>query len=428
MASFADWLRQCGLEQYTPVFAENDVDFAVARKLTEADLKELGLTLGHRKRFLEAVETLSTPPASAPRTSEVIGEAERRQLTIMFCDLAGSTALSQQLDPEALRELMKQYQQACRDVIERYEGHVAQYLGDGLMVYFGFPRAHEDDAERAVRSALEIVAAVKKVSAPAPLCVRVGIATGRVVVGETGGGDASVPKLAVGETPNLAARLQGLAAADEIVISSSTHRLLRGTFEYQDQGLHALKGIVQPVHAWKVLEVSLAKGRFEAAHDETELTPFVGRESEFALLLDRWEQAKNGEGQVVLVCGEGGIGKSRITQALREHIAKQPHARVRYQCSPYHTQSALYPVIEQIESVAQFRREDDSEQKLDKLEAFLKLGGQPIAQVASLFAYLLSLPAERYPQHLARFFDGAAGPLGIGQRTRTDRRVHRERI
>ncbi|MSQ58891.1 MAG: hypothetical protein EXR36_04425, partial [Betaproteobacteria bacterium] len=223
VSSFADWLRQYGLEQYASVFAENDVDFAVARKLTEADLKDLGLTLGHRKRFLEAVETLGAPPALDPAMNEVIAEAERRQLTIMFCGLVGSTALAQQLDPEALRDLMKQYQQACRSVIEKYEGHVTQYLGDGLMVYFGFPRAHEDDAERAVRSALEIVGAVKKAAAPAPLCVRVGIATGPVVVGETGGGDASIPKLAVGETPNLAARLQGLASADEIVISASTH-------------------------------------------------------------------------------------------------------------------------------------------------------------------------------------------------------------
>ena len=247
MASFTNWLRQNNLEQYAPAFLENEVDFAVVQRLTDTDLRELGLTLGARKRFLEAVEKLGTR-ALAPREEITIAPtAERRQLTILFCDLVGSTQLSHQLDPERLRELMQAYQQACRTVIQKYDGHVAQYLGDGLMVYFGWPRAHEDDAERAVRAALELIDVVKTVSAPMALQVRIGIATGSVVVGETGSGDASVPKLAVGETPNLAARLQGLAGPDEIIIAPSTHRLAGGAFTYAGLGSQVLKGIVEAV-------------------------------------------------------------------------------------------------------------------------------------------------------------------------------------
>ena len=324
-------------------------------------------------------------------------DGERRQLTVMFCDLVGSTALTQELDPEPLRELMHAYQQACRTVIDKYDGHVAQYLGDGLMIYFGWPKAHEDDAERAIRASLEIVDTVKKVLlAPEPLQVRIGIATGPVVVGETGAGDASIPKVAVGETPNLAARLQGLSDPDQIVIALTTHRLLGVAFEYADLGEKNLKGFVEPVRAFRILRAARTEGRFEATHGAN-LIPLVGRDEEIGLLMRRWEAARQGEGQVVLLCGEPGIGKSRITRALRERVAGEPHVRLRYQCSPFHTNSALHPVIEQFERAAAFTRDDGVEQKLDKLESLLREGGADIPVTAPLIATLLSLPAGRYP-------------------------------
>ena len=293
---------------------------------------------------------------------------------MLFCDLVGSTALSQRLDPESLGELLRGYQRTCGAVIDDYNGYVAQYLGDGLMVYFGWPRAHEDDAERAVRAGLEIVQAVKQVDAPEPLRVRIGIATGPVVVGETNPGGASASNLAVGETPALAARLQGLAGADEIVVAATTHRLLGGAFEYADLGHRTLKGIVEPVQAWQVLGAGISEGRFDAAHVDAWLTPLVGRGEELALLLRRWQDAKGGAGHVVLLSGEPGIGKSRIARALCERVKDDLHARIGYQCSPFNTQSALSPVIEQLERAAGFARDDDADQKLDKLLALLTRG------------------------------------------------------
>ena len=408
MDSLSSWLHALGLEQYLLLFERNGIDLRSLPLLGDTDLAELGVLLGHRKLLLKAMaelDAVQTPARSLDGAratltpQEAVPQAERRQLTVLFCDLVGSTALAQRLDPEALRELMQVYQHACSQVIEQYAGHVAQYLGDGLMVYFGWPRAHEDDAERAVRTSLEIVHAVKHVPAPEPLQVRIGIATGPVVVGETGAGDASVPKLAVGETPNLAARLQALAEADQIVIAPRTQRLLGSAFEYQDLGRHTLKGIVEPVHASLVLAESRTEGRFEAAHGQSMLGPLVGREEEIALLLRRWQDAKAGEGQVALLTGEPGIGKSRIAQALRERIEGQPHLRLRYQCSPFHAQSALYPFIDQLERAAGLTRDDSVEHKLSKLEVLLT---QAVAQdklpaVAPLFAALLSLPIERYP-------------------------------
>ena len=405
------WLEAQGLVQYAEAFELNDIDVSLLTDLNDQVLKDVGVaSAGHRLRLLGAikahakVEKLATDQAPSAAASNVARsekppvaiDGERRQLTVMFCDLVGSTVLSRQLDPEALRGLMRAYQQTCGPVIQKYDGHVAQYLGDGLMVYFGWPKAHEDDAERAVRASLEIVEAVKTVLAPSPLQVRVGIATGAVVVGETGNGDASVPKLAVGETPNLAARLQGLAGANQIVIASATHRLLGLAFEYADLGENALKGIVEPVRAFQILRAARTEGRFEATHGGN-LIPLVGREEEIAVLMRRWEQAKQGEGQVVLLGGEPGIGKSRIIQALRERIADEPHIRLRYQCSPFHTNSALHPFIEQIERAAAFSRDDGAEQKLDKLEVLLRQGGGDIWASQPLIAALLSLPGGRYP-------------------------------
>ena len=314
----------------------------------------------------------------------------------MFCDLVGSTALSERLDPEDLRALMAAYRKAIGEVIDRYDGHVAQYLGDGVMAYFGWPRAHEDDAERSVRSALAIVEAVKQVTAPAPLEVRLGMATGPVVVGEGADDDAQANKLAVGETPNIAARLQALAGPDQIVIGPGTHRLVGGAFEYRDLGECDLKGILQPVRAWQVTGASQAVGRFEA-RAVGGLTPFVGRETEIQMLLDRWRQAEDGEGQVVLLSGEPGIGKSRVTQVLRERVADEPHVRLRYQCSPFYTNSAFYPIIGQLERAAGFARDDTADHKLDKLETLLAQGTEDVAKVAPLLAAMLSLPVERYP-------------------------------
>jgi class 3 adenylate cyclase/tetratricopeptide (TPR) repeat protein len=403
MQTVGQWLEQLGLPQYTAVFARNDVDLEALRFLSESDLEKLGVSLGHRKKLLNAIAQLdmSPPPASAATASALPqpprNEAERRQLTVMFCDLVGSTELATRLDPEHLRDLMQAYQRTCGEVIARYDGHIAQYLGDGLMVYFGWPRAHEDDVVRAIRAGLETVAAVSRLNAGTPMRARVGIHTGLVVVGETGQGDASIPKAAVGDTPNIAARLQALAEPGSVVVSERTSAMARGLFDCADLGAHALKGVSEPMRVLRVSAARTVESRFEAGRDELALTPLVGREEEIALLLRRWEQAKEGEGQVVLVGGEAGIGKSRLTRVLGERLGDKQYAVLRFQCSPYHVNSALYPVIEQFERSAGFTREDSLAQKLDKMEAMLVGNERPLAENAPLFAALLSLSAERYP-------------------------------
>ena len=343
--SLSEWLNEIGLAQYADLLEKNAVDLEVLPELSEQDLSDLGIPLGHRKRLLKALRApldVDTSPAVSPanessvQTQEeaVVSVGERRQLTVMFCDLVGSTAISEKLDPEELRSLLHNYRTVCGGVIARYEGFVARYVGDGILTYFGWPQAHEEDAERALRSALEIVQAVKRASSTEALSVRIGIATGPVVVGEQAGvGEQS--KLAVGSTPNLAARLQGLAAADQIVIASSTRRLVGNAFELADLGEHALKGIAEPVHAWQVQSALVAEVRFEATRGGAALTPFVGRDEELGLLFARWKQTRDGEGQIVLLSGEPGIGKSRITQILRERLADEAHIRLSYQCSPY---------------------------------------------------------------------------------------------
>jgi class 3 adenylate cyclase/tetratricopeptide (TPR) repeat protein len=404
VTGIAEWLKKVGLEKYAPVFTEHELTLDVLPHLTESDIDRLGLPIGPRRRLLVEIRALiahaSTPAAQPPASPAVhpsaTPAAERRQITVMFCDLVGSTSLAERLDAEELRELMGTYRRACGDVVTRYDGHVAQYLGDGLMVYFGWPHAHEDDPERAVRAALDMVQAVQQIRAVRPLAVRIGLATGPVVVGDASHERHAEANLAVGETPNLAARLQGLAAAHEIVIAPATRRLVRDAFALTDLGAHALKGIAEPVLAWRVDRVARTQGRFEAAHGAMDLTPLVGREEEIALLLRRWQQASDGDGQVVLIGGEPGIGKSRLTQAFRKSLTGL-HTILRYQCSPYHLTSALYPFIEQFEFRAGFARDDTPEQKLDKLEAAFAGTEAERHEAVPLLAAMLSLPTDRYP-------------------------------
>ena len=335
---------------------------------------------------------------AVPSPESYTPDAERRQLTVLFCDLVDSTVLARQLDPEELREVVRAYQDTCAKVIARYEGHIAQYLGDGLLVYFGYPLAHEDDAQRAVRAGLGMIEAVGQLNTRlgqergVQLAVRLGCHTGLVVVGEVGSGTRQ-EQLALGETPNLAARLQGFAAPNTLVISAATWQLLRGFFACQSLGTPLLKGFAQPLEVYQVLSESTARSRLDAA-GSTGLTPLVGREQEVGLLRERWAQVKDGLGQVVLLSGEAGIGKSRLVQVLKEHVASAPQAWLTpCQCSPYYQNTALYPLIDLLERVAlRFEREESSEQKLRKLEGFLVQYGLPLAETVPLFATLLSLP------------------------------------
>jgi class 3 adenylate cyclase/predicted ATPase len=403
------WLEGLELAEYASVFQAEKISLENLADLTDADLRELGLPLGPRKSIIRAAsqrdwdhtptgEPASHLPDPEPKTQDpgaISASAERRQITVMFCDLVGSTELSATLDPEDLREVMTSYQRAAGAVVTRYEGHVAQYLGDGLMVYFGWPQAHEDDPERAVRAGLEIVETIKSLESPTNLSVRIGIATGPVVVGETGDGGPSVSNTAVGETPNLAARIQGLAEVNTVAIAPQVRRLVAGAFELDSFGKQDLKGITDLVEVFRVIGEAPTESRFEA-QSTGGLTPFVGREPDIGMLLERWEQAKDGEGQVVLLKGEAGIGKSRVAQVFRERVAEEPHVRLRYQCSPYHTNSAFYPITRQFERAAGFVREDTPEQELAKMEVALETGTSDVAVVAPLFAAMLSLPVERY--------------------------------
>ena len=345
---------------------------------------------------LKVAEEGPTKPAAELATSAKADTAERRQVTVMFSDLVGSTALSARMDPEDLREVISAYQKCVAETVGRLGGFIAKFMGDGVLVYFGYPHAHEDDAERAVRAGLELVAAVSDLKTHAALQTRVGIATGLVVVGDLIGSGASQEQAIVGETPNLAARLQGVAEPNSVVIAESTRKLVGNLFELEDLGAQDLKGISGRVQAWAALRPSSVESRFDALHSSG-LTELVGREEELELLLRRWSKAKTGEGQVVLLCGEPGIGKSRLTAALLERIAAEPHTRLRYFCSPQHTDSALYPIIGQMERAAGFTHDDTVQAKLDKIDALLTQSSTP-RQDAAPFSEMLSLPNDgRYP-------------------------------
>jgi class 3 adenylate cyclase/predicted ATPase len=400
MQQISDWLEKLGMAEYAQRFAESDIDTSVLRDLTDQDLKELGVSLGNRRRMLRAIAELEGAAAASPpsASTELKAQetAERRQVTVMFADLVGSTALSARMDPEDLREVISAYQRCVAENVQRFGGFVAKYMGDGVLVYFGYPQAHEDDAERAVRAGLELVAAVSGLKTHAVLQTRVGIATGLVVVGDLIGSGASQEQAIVGETPNLAARLQGIAEPNRVVLAEGTRKLLGDLFELEDLGARDLKGIAEPVRAWAALRQASVEGRFEALHGSG-LTALVGREEELDLLLRRWSRAKSGEGQVVLLSGEAGIGKSRLTAALLERLAAEPHMRLRYFCSPQHTDSALYPIISQMERAAGFAHDDTPQAKLDKLDTMLELSFTP-RHDAALFAEMLSLPNDgRYP-------------------------------
>jgi class 3 adenylate cyclase/predicted ATPase len=403
-----DWLRSLGLGKYEAAFRENEIDETVLPSLTEEHLKQLGVTaLGHRVKLLDAIAALRSdangkaPSVDAGATSSTRSphpedRAERRQVTVMFSDLVGSTALSARMDPEDLREVISAYQKCAAEMIQRFGGFVAKYMGDGVLVYFGYPQAHEDDAERAVRAGLELVKAVSNLKTHAVLQTRVGIATGLVVVGDIVGSGEAQERGIVGETPNLAARLQGIAEPNTVVIAESTRRLLGNLFELQDLGTKDLKGIGGKVAAWAALRASSVESRFEAMH-ASGLTALVGREEELDLLLRRWARAKTGEGQVVLLSGEAGIGKSRITAALLERLAAEPHTRLRYFCSPQNTDSAFFPIIGQMERATGLAHGDTMQMKLDKLDALLAPTSTS-KQDALLFAEMLSLPNDgRYP-------------------------------
>ena len=406
MQKIADWLKKLGMSEYAERFAENRIDFSILPDLTDQDLIDLGIVLGDRRKMLRAIAnleatekstpavTVATPASAAP--VELHDTAERRQVTVMFSDLVGSTALSARMDPEDLREVISAYQKCVAETVGRFGGFVAKYMGDGVLVYFGFPQAHEDDAERAVRAGLELVAAVGVLKTHAALQTRVGIATGLVVVGDLIGSGASQEQAIVGETPNLAARLQGVAEPNRVIIAESTRKLLGNLFELEDLGARDLKGIAGPARAWAALRPASVEGRFEAMH-ASGLTDLVGREEELELLLRRWSKAKSGEGQMVLLSGEAGIGKSRLTAALLKHLAAEPHTRLRYFCSPQYTDSALYPFIGQMERAAGFARDDASQARLDKLDALLA-PSSPSAEDVALVAEMLSLPNDgRYP-------------------------------
>ncbi|MDA9435143.1 hypothetical protein XH88_25730 [Bradyrhizobium sp. CCBAU 51627] len=395
------WLRGLGLGRHESLFVANAIDCDVLSQLTEVDLEKIGIPLGDRKRLMSGIRALPASPPPGAGDAPVPQYAERRHLTVMICDLVDSTALAARLDPEDMGAVIDAYHAACARITRSYDGFLADFRGDGILAYFGYPIAHEDDPERTVRAALDIITAVARLETRAgeALAVRIGIATGMVVVGDLGGDGKLREHAVVGGAPNVAARVQALVEPNTVVVADSTRRLLADIFDLRDLGAHQLKGISTPVSAWVVQGLSASKSRFEAARP-AELTHLIGRDAELEFLLERQDLARAGEGQIVLISGEPGIGKSRLATALAERAGgRQPLMQFRYQCSPYHANSALHPVIEQLERSAGFKAEDTAEMRLDKLEALLALRAPEVEVVMPLFAALLSVPFEgSYPE------------------------------
>jgi class 3 adenylate cyclase/predicted ATPase len=391
------WLRGLGLGRYEQAFRDNDIDAGLLPTLAADDLRELGVaSLGHRKRLLAAIADLAEPtdtPSLQPSTPAA-PQAERRRLTVLFADLVGSTALSSRLDPEDMREVIRAYQDAVAGEILRFGGHVAKFLGDGVLAYFGWPRAHEDEAERAVRAGLATAGVVRRLATPAgePLAARVGVASGLVVVGDLVGDGAAREEMVVGETPNLAARLQEKAAPGAVAIAAGTRRLLGEVFELREHGPARLKGFPRPLGWFEALGERPAQSRFEARQPGGP-PPMVGRDQELALVLERWRQAAAGEGQAVLLVGEAGIGKSRLVQAALDALAGEEPTTLRYQCSPHHTGTALWPVIQQLTRAAGFAPADVDAERLAKLEALLRQGTDDVDGAMPPVAALLGIEA-----------------------------------
>jgi class 3 adenylate cyclase/tetratricopeptide (TPR) repeat protein len=398
MIGIAAWLEQLDLAKYAPIFTENEVELVDLSELSEDDLKEIGLPLGPRRRILKALHELHAEnhvhgesSGNETANSHVGAEAERRQLTVLFCDLVGSTALSGQLDPEDLREVMRQYQDAVAGVVVRHDGFVANFLGDGIVAYFGWPRATEDQAVQAVRAGLACVEAVRNAAGKDTLLqCRVGVASGQVVAGDLVGTTSYQSSAVSGETPNLAARLQGVAEPNQVVLGGLTRQLIGNVFEFEELGERPLRGIAQPVPVCRILREAPTDSRFEARGGR--LTRFIGRDHELGLLNDRWQRAIAGEGQVVLLSGEAGIGKSRLMHEFTESVSDDQPIRLRCQCSAGHIRSALYPVIQHLQHAAGFTDSDDDEIRLDKLEAYLTTDDN---ETRSLIAAMLSLPTDR---------------------------------
>jgi class 3 adenylate cyclase/tetratricopeptide (TPR) repeat protein len=394
MSDLGDWLRRNSFEQYAEAFEANDIDLDILAELSDRDLEQLGLSLGNRRRLLKAIAGRGAEVGqSKPSDPEGSGDAERRQVTVLFADMVGSTALSGKVDPELLGGLIRRYQDAVAGAIGRYGGFVAKFMGDGVLAYFGFPRAFEDAAERAVRAAIGILTEVGGIELPDNTRVqaRIGIATGLVVVGEIIGTGTAQERTIVGETPNLAARLQALAGPDTILVSEATQNLLGGLFELERTGEHELKGFARPVPAWRVRCEASVESRFAAIRTGRNL-PLIGRAHEMGLLLERWQLARQGEGQIVTVTGEAGIGKSRSIEALQEALAGEPHARINLQCSPYHSDSALYPVIQYISRAVGFATNDTPSARIEKLGALFAQRTSSDAAAIPLLAELLSIP------------------------------------
>ncbi len=389
MTEIDAFLEEHGLSKYAPVFASNEVTLADLAHLSEHDLIDLGLPLGPRRRLMAALgQARDANPTPVQGSGKIV--AERRQLTVMFVDLVGSTAMSERLDPEDLGELLRRFKEICSTSVARFGGHIADFMGDGAMIYFGYPHAVEDAASRAVHAGLDILEGLNRMEGQERLTARIGVSTGLVVVGEIHGEGLKEHDVVMGRTPNLAARLQSLAEPNTLIISPSTRRLVGNAFELQDRGSFALKGFSEPIQAWSVTGQARIERRFDIMPDAGS-GRLIGRQAEFRKLTDKWNEASQGAGQSVLVTGEAGIGKSRLIEGLSQEVLDQGALRLNFQCSPFHANSALYPIIQHLERAAGFAPTDNDEDKLGKLSYLLR--HHPPEHVR-LIADLLSVDAD----------------------------------